>query len=970
MAIKYECVEYLRLASAQVTFVRTWVNAMGQVDSLWWPRQIPQFQQLLDRARKGSGRWNGERWQFKPADCAKILAWIGREFPAMSILAPDQEAPALNLASLVELQAVTRKMWMLRVPADQVGARDIAELALGQKFLVEEGDRESFVWVGRKQDARGFLHRLRDKGFSVHCRRYPGWRRLPPVTVVRKGWNVNLGLSALHPGHGLCFAAPVRSTWRRSAQAWTFRAQNCLLSQWAAKLEMMKGWGLAWQGDDPDAAWEIPVLESQRIPGWDEPAEGIGSLREYQKAAVEFLASRRWRGLIGDEMGLGKTASAIATAAAMDAQRIIVVCPTVLRHNWRSELLRWRGAEEGSRILIAEDKSDLPDVDTRWMLVSYDQIIVRQERWKAASKDEAREIIRFLSEHGLDVEADQEIFQLETALHGEPDLEPKRLAAWRKVQSRLRGDYLQALRHWGPDLVILDEAHRAKNHESKRHEAVVLLSKAADGAVLLTGTPVQNNTREPVTLLEIIDPSMMQEEQRKYSIDELKSMLQPMLLRRTKLEVLPELPPKIHQVIDVPCNQLGNEESVAYAIERIFSVGESSEVPEWAASDPDPEMRILAAAWASGKAMSDFEKWRAALGTAKLGDQTFDVLLNTLDERRRLVVFAHHIPVITQVTEALNQHGWRAAALTGAVSPEDRHALAERFQSGELDVLVCGMKAAGEGLNMHRADTVIFLELDWNPTVMLQAVDRIHRLGQAAESCHVIHLLSNNLLERFVRKLVLDRKLNMIQDVLDETVLLFAAANQQPAIPDNVIDIRSHIRKHKKASDAQSMAVGGDLRVPIPLFVLRDKKSGVENPVVPSVPPHSADERSSGEENSITSGGAVIGDTNSTGPFTSSGDENSLASGDENCAVDDVDEPPRMRSSSSNPEPAAKPGRGRPPLSDEERKARRARSRTAWKAANKDKEIAWIREWQKRNPDRVAAASSRWRKKKKSPEEV
>lgn len=961
MAIKYESVEFHRLASAQVAYVRTWVNAMGQVDSLWWPRQIPQFQQLLDRARKGSGRWNGERWEFKPADCAKILAWIGREFPTMSILAPDQEAPALKLASLVELQAVTRKMWMLRVPADQVGARDIAELALRQKFLVEDGDKESFVWVGRKQDARGFVHRLREKGFSVHCRPYPGWRRLPPVAVVRKGWNVSLELSAQHPGHGLCFAAPVHSSWRRSAQAWTFRAQNCLLSQWAGKLEMMKSWGLAWQGDDPSAAWEIPVLESQRIPGWDHPVAGIGSLRDYQKAAVEFLASRRWRALIGDEMGLGKTASAIATAAAMDAQRIIVVCPTVLRHNWRSELLRWCGSEEESRILIAEDKTDLPDEDTRWILVSYDQIIVRQERWKAASKDEAREIIRFLSEHGLDVEADQETFQLESALHGEPDLEPRRLAAWRKIQSRLRGDYLQALRSWGPDLVILDEAHRAKNHESKRHEAVVSLSKAADGVILLTGTPVQNNTREPVSLLEIIDPSSMQEGRRKYTIEELKGMLQPMLLRRTKKEVLPELPPKIHQVIEVPANHLVDNEPVARAMDQIFELGEGSRVPEWATQETDPQMRVLAAAWASGKVMSQFELWRAALGMAKLGEQTMEVILNTLEERGRLVIFAHHLPVISYVTETLGKHRWRAAALTGKVTPEERHALAVRFQSGELDVLVCGMKAAGEGLNMHRADTVVFLELDWNPTIMLQAIDRIHRLGQGAQSCHIIHLLSNDLLDRFVRKLVLDRKVNLIETVLDEEVNLFASAEHQPSNQANVIDIGSHAGKRKTPSERQATDAGPGVHDPIPLFPLGGKKPCGDSPATSS--------QSSGEGNSATLGDATLGDIIQLESPASSGEENTLASGDKKPVVD-VGERIDTDRCSHNPEPAAKPGRGRPRLSDEERKARRARARAAWKAANKEKEIAWIREWQKRNPDRVAAASSRWRTKKKTQEEV
>jgi len=105
------------------------------------------------------------------------------------------------------------------------------------------------------------------------------------------------------------------------------------------------------------------------------------------------------------------------------------------------------------------------------------------------------------------------------------------------------------------------------------------------------------------------------------------------------------------------------------------------------------------------------------------------------------VVFCAHHAVADALLRGLTDHGRRAAVIDGRVKPQTRAAFVKSFQRGDLEVLICGMNAAGEGITLHRADTVIFVELDWVPAAMQQAEARIHRVGQTAETCWTHYLL-------------------------------------------------------------------------------------------------------------------------------------------------------------------------------------------------------------------------------------
>jgi superfamily II DNA or RNA helicase len=105
------------------------------------------------------------------------------------------------------------------------------------------------------------------------------------------------------------------------------------------------------------------------------------------------------------------------------------------------------------------------------------------------------------------------------------------------------------------------------------------------------------------------------------------------------------------------------------------------------------------------------------------------------------VVFTAHHAVSDALSEKLKTEKYTVGVLDGRVLPAKRSALVSRFQGGELDVLICGVYAAGEGITLHRADTVVFAELDWVPGALQQAEARIHRLGQSAATCWTYYVL-------------------------------------------------------------------------------------------------------------------------------------------------------------------------------------------------------------------------------------
>jgi SWI/SNF-related matrix-associated actin-dependent regulator 1 of chromatin subfamily A len=294
------------------------------------------------------------------------------------------------------------------------------------------------------------------------------------------------------------------------------------------------------------------------------------------------------------------------------------------------------------------------------------------------------------------------------------------------------------------DLVVYDESQYLKNPKAKRTRASLAIP--ARRRVFLTGTPILNRPVELWPIVNAIDPEglgrnffgfaqrycgakqiragrkMVWDFTGASNLEELQDkMRQRFMVRRLKKDVLTELPAKRRQIIPLEANgasgilkaekklieQLGFEEA-ARALE-----GQSA-------------------------AFTEMAKLRHDLGVAKVG-KAVEHIIDMLDGADKVIVFAHHHDVIDILKAGLEQFG--CVTITGQTKDTDRQAAVDRFQTDPgCRVFVGNIKAAGVGLTLTAASTVVFVEQDWTPGWMAQAEDRAHRIGQT-ESVLVQYLV-------------------------------------------------------------------------------------------------------------------------------------------------------------------------------------------------------------------------------------
>lgn len=265
------------------------------------------------------------------------------------------------------------------------------------------------------------------------------------------------------------------------------------------------------------------------------------------------------------------------------------------------------------------------------------------------------------------------------------------------------------------DLAAFDEAHYLKNIKAKRTK--VALSLNANRMVFMTGTPMVNR---PVEMFNMLNKIGLFGNRRHYEIkycnakqvrkfgriiwdnsgasnlDDLRQKIQPIMLRRLKKDVLTELPDKIHQVIE-----LSGCEDILDGV-------------EWY-----DELPVGGSATAEARHEAGLAKVPAAIEHIK----------SVLEQKDKVIIFAHHRAVVEQLREGLKDYG--AATITGGTPPNARQEHVKFFQTrDDVRVIICNIQAAGVGLTLTAADTVIFVELDWVPGNMKQAEDRAHRIGQ------------------------------------------------------------------------------------------------------------------------------------------------------------------------------------------------------------------------------------------------
>ena len=448
-------------------------------------------------------------------------------------------------------------------------------------------------------------------------------------------------------------------------------------------------------------------------------------LHPYQETGAQFLA-RKGRAMLADEMGLGKTVQAIVAALLLrrvaGAQKVLVVCPASLKHQWRREI-------------------------------------------------------------------DKSCGEFATVVEGPQALRLRAYREWREGFLILNYELvlrdLDAVRAMAPDLVILDEAQRIKNWDTKTARAV----KRVDSrfAFILTGTPLENRLLELHSLVEFLHPRVLGPRWRLLpfhavtepqgrviayeGLDILRRRLSSVFLRRDRESVLDQLPARTDNTFwtGMTAMQRRPYRRCAATIGALLSRSPVLRPGEIRALlQALTTMRILCNAWAQFEWEQFAERLKdpapptraeiKGLGSPKL-EEFARVLEDLLDDSSaKVVVFSQWERILRLahfvVREVLERRELRADVFHGGLNSRAREEMLEAFRVDPEFHVLFSTDAGGLGLNLQEsASIVVNLEVPWNPATLAQRTGRVYRIGQR-RSVQVLHFVTRGAIEERVRQVV------------------------------------------------------------------------------------------------------------------------------------------------------------------------------------------------------------------------
>lgn len=326
-------------------------------------------------------------------------------------------------------------------------------------------------------------------------------------------------------------------------------------------------------------------------------------------------------------------------------------------------------------------------------------------------------------------------------------------------------------------VACLDEAQQIKNRTTYVSQAAMNLK--TQSRIILTGTPLQNHVGELWNLMQFINPGLLgrwnvfRDSFVNVTLDEehrqmLKEMTQPFILRRTKQQVLADLPEKTEDVHFVTMNdgEMAVYEEMRKTVEIKFKKGKNKAERD-AVKDIDIsyfeelmklrlcccDMHLVYSAWNN----------QSTKITALM--EILDTLMDIPENN--VLVFSQFTSFLARIKPEVGKHGWDYLYLDGQTPMGMRQKMVEQFQKGEKRLFLSSLKAGGLGINLTAANYVILLDPWWNPAIENQATDRAHRIGQK-RCVSVIRLISEHTIEEKILRLH-EKKQQLSDDVLDGT---------------------------------------------------------------------------------------------------------------------------------------------------------------------------------------------------------
>jgi len=486
----------------------------------------------------------------------------------------------------------------------------------------------------------------------------------------------------------------------------------------------------------------------------DHPLDGLlkTKLLAYQERGAVFAACRG-RVVLADDMGLGKTVQALAAAEMLrrrrGIQRVLIVAPASVKYQWKTEI---------------EKFTDLPAQVIEGLLPRRRQLYASPKFFNLSSYELVLKDVRYLHE-------------------------------------------------LAPDLIILDEAQRIRNWTTATARTIKQLKSRY--AFVLTGTPLENKLEELFSVVEFVDGRRLgpafrflhehrtEDENGKLigyrGLDRIHEQLAPILLRRTRQEVLKDLPKRTDQVRQVVLTPQQAEpyweqnDILGRLMRKWERQGWLSEIDQKRILCCLQNMRMLC--------NSTFLFDKETNHSPKLEEFREIVRELAIEENRKVVVFSEYERMTHLAGEELKKLGIEFVSLHGGIPSQKRGALMEKFRRDADCRVFLSTDAGGVGLNLQAASAVINFEPPWNPARLEQRIGRVHRLGQA-HPVHVVHLLTEDSIEVRVWE-TLKLKKSLFAGVFDSPTgeVSFAALGRksvlqvvkeifadQPGRPKQVID--------------------------------------------------------------------------------------------------------------------------------------------------------------------------------------
>ncbi|MBJ8326101.1 DEAD/DEAH box helicase [Streptococcus pacificus] len=310
------------------------------------------------------------------------------------------------------------------------------------------------------------------------------------------------------------------------------------------------------------------------------------------------------------------------------------------------------------------------------------------------------------------------------------------------------------------DYLILDEAQMIKNTQTKI--AQKLRHFNVGNCFALSGTPIENKLLEIWSIFQIVLPGLLPNKKQflKLTPDEVSRYIKPFIMRRKKEDVLPELPDLIEMTYS---NELADSQKAIYLAQL-----ESMKNHLKGADDRDINRRKI-------EILSGITRLRQICDTPQLFmdysgpsgkiESLRELLLQIKENGHRTLIFSQFRGMLDIVEKELVTLGLSNYKITGSTPAHERQEMTRAFNKGSKDSFLISLKAGGVGLNLTGADTVILIDLWWNPAVEMQAISRAHRIGQK-EKVEVYRLITKGTIEEKILSLQ-DSKKHLVTTVLD-----------------------------------------------------------------------------------------------------------------------------------------------------------------------------------------------------------